>query len=272
MNSDTDKPLHLGDLEGIKRSGVRIVALTAYDACFAALLEEAGVDIVLVGDSLGMTLHGAQGTLGVGMDEMVYHCRSAATGTRRALLLADLPFMSYPDATRALENAARLLAVGARAVKLEGGEECLEIVRHLVLRGIPVCSHLGLQPQSMLQRGGLRMHGARPEEADRIRRAAPLLEEAGAGALVLECVPDALAAELRAVLRIPVIGIGAGPDCDGQVLVLHDMLGLSPNPPSFSRDFLRGTRGGVREAVANYVREVRAGRFPEARPQPTPRG
>ena len=265
---DLGRALWLNDLADFKRKGVKIAALTAYDACFASILEEAGMDVVLIGDSLGMILHGAKHTLGVSMDEMVYHCRATAGGARHSLLLADLPFMSYPNATRALENAARLLAAGAHAVKLEGGEECLEIVRALVQRGLPVCAHLGLQPQSLLQQGGFRMHGAEPAEAARIRRSAALLEEAGAGALVLECVPDTLATELRATLRIPVIGIGAGPDCDGQVLVLHDLLGLNPHPPAFSKDFLRSA-GSVRQAVADYVAAVKEGRFPQARPAPT---
>jgi 3-methyl-2-oxobutanoate hydroxymethyltransferase len=243
--------------------------LTCYDASFARLLDQAGVDVLLVGDSLGMVLQGHATTVPVTVDQMAYHAAAVARGRERALLVVDLPFMACATPERALDNAARLMREGAaQVVKLEGGEPLLETVRRLSEQGVPVCAHLGLLPQSVNRLGGYRFQGRDADSAERIRHEARAMQEAGAVLLVLECVPAALAREVSQSLTIPVIGIGAGGGCDGQVLVVYDMLGLNPGrPPSFSRDFLRG-RGSVAEAVSAYVAAVRDGSFPGAAETP----
>jgi 3-methyl-2-oxobutanoate hydroxymethyltransferase len=246
----------------MKQRGEKITCLTAYDASFSALLDRAGIDIVLVGDSLGMVIKGENSTLSVTMDEMVYHSRCAAKGLDRAWLITDLPFMSYSSLDQAARNAGRLMAEGnARMVKLEGGRRCAEIVRHLVDQGIPVCAHLGLTPQSIHQLGGYRVQGKDRDAADRIIDDAQILEQAGAGLLVLECIPRDLATEITSTLKIPTIGIGAGKSCDGQVLVLHDMLGVGMRTPKFAKNFLAGEQG-VDAAVQSYIKAVQSGEFP----------
>jgi len=223
------KPVQLPALLAMKDAGEKIAVLTAYDATFAHCLDAAGVDVVLVADSLGMVLQGHDSTLPVTLDDMVYHTASVRRGLHAPLLIADLPFLTYADADRAIEAAGCLMGEGgARMVKLEGAGEVIEITRRLVGLGIPVCAHLGLTPQSVHALGGYRVQGREAEAAERLRADARALEDAGAGLLVLECVPRALAARVTAELTIPTIGIGAGPDCDGQVLVLHDMLGITP--------------------------------------------
>lgn len=247
----------------MKSRGEKIAVLTAYDAGFAAAMDEAGIDAVLVGDSLGMVVQGHATTLPVTLDQMVYHCASVARGARRAVRIADLPFMSYATSGQALESAARLLREGAaQMVKLEGGRKRADVVRALVEQDIPVCAHLGLLPQSVHRLGGYRVQGRDERSAQILLEDALLLEEAGASLLVLECVPATLAGEITAALAIPTIGIGAGPDCDGQVLVSYDMLGLTPGKrPRFSRNFLE-TAGDIRSAFRQYVADVREGRFP----------
>ncbi len=258
-------PISVATLAAMKSRGERIVSLTCYDACLARLLDTAGVDLLLVGDSLGMVLQGHATTVPVTVAHMVYHTACVARGRERALLVGDLPFLACATPERALDNAARLMQEGgAQVVKLEGGAPMLETVRRLSEQGIPVCAHLGLLPQSVNRIGGYRFQGRDPASAETIRRDALAMQEAGASLLVLECVPAALASEISQTLSIPVIGIGAGAGCDGQVLVLHDMLGLNPGrPPSFSRDFMRG-RGAIAEAVGAYVESVRNGTFPAA--------
>jgi len=253
-------------VEGLRRmkaAGERIACLTVYDASFARLLDEAGVDLMLVGDSLGMLVGGHETTVPVTMDEMVYHTAAVARARPRAFLVGDLPFMSYATPEQALRNAARLMQEGgARAVKLEGGRTQAETVRQLAARGIPVCAHLGLQPQSVHKLGGYRVQGRAPEAARAMLEDARTLEAAGADLMVLECVPSALGREITAALAIPVIGIGAGPGCDGQVLVLYDALGITPGRvPRFARNFLTDGRD-VRGAVQAYVEAVRTGTFP----------
>ncbi|MTW19507.1 3-methyl-2-oxobutanoate hydroxymethyltransferase [Allochromatium palmeri] len=262
-------PVSVATLAAMKARGERIVSLTCYDACFARLLDRAGVDLLLVGDSLGMVLQGHATTVPVTVEQMVYHGAAVARGRERALLMVDLPFMAAATPERALDNAAQLMQEGgAQVVKLEGGEWLAETVRRLSEQGVPVCAHLGLLPQSVNRLGGYRFQGRDETSAERIRREARILEEAGASLLVLECVPAALAGEISQSLSIPVIGIGAGAGCDGQVLVLHDMLGLNPGrPPSFSRDFMQG-HSSIGEAVAAYVAAVRDGRFPAAAETP----
>ena len=252
----------IATLADMKARGERIACLTAYDASFAKLLEAEGVDAVLVGDSLGMVLHGAQTTLHVRLADMIYHTRIVRRGVRRVPVITDMPFASYATPAQALGNAARLISEGgAQVVKLEGGAALVEIVQALTGAGIPVCGHLGLLPQSVLTSGGYKEQGGDAAAEQRIEADAHALERAGICMLVLECVPAGLAERLSRALSVPVIGIGAGPACDGQVLVLYDLLGISPRLPAFSRDFLRAS-GDVRAAVRAYVREVRAGSFP----------
>jgi 3-methyl-2-oxobutanoate hydroxymethyltransferase len=246
-----------------KSTGDQIVSLTCYDASFAAHLESAGIDVVLVGDSLGMVVQGLSSTLPVTLDQMVYHSAAVARGLRSPLLIADMPFMSYRDVPTALATATRLLAEGGAAmVKLEGGEWVTGIVRALTERDVPVCAHIGLTPQSVHKLGGYRVQGKQPADAERLLVEAAALAEAGADLLVLECVPAELATKITSEIPIPTIGIGAGVGCDGQVLVLYDMLGITPGRrPRFSKDFLRG-HDSVDAALAAYVNAVRRSEFP----------
>ncbi|MCB1872279.1 MAG: 3-methyl-2-oxobutanoate hydroxymethyltransferase [Chromatiaceae bacterium] len=253
----------IATLMQMKMEGEKITMLTSYDASFTRVLEAAGVDSILVGDSLGMVVQGQESTLPVSVDEMVYHTRCVARGRHESLLIADMPFMSYGSAEQALSTASRLMKEGgAHMVKLEGGASQLETVRQLTMNGIPVCAHLGLQPQSVHKLGGYRVQGKDQESAREIKEDAMALEAAGAQMLVLECVPSVLAAEISRVLSIPVIGIGAGVDCDGQVLVVYDMLGItSGRKPRFVKDFMPGA-GSVQAAVSAYVQAVKEKRFP----------
>ncbi len=255
------KPLSITDLAAMKQRGEKISCLTAYDASFSALIDHAGVDMMLVGDSLGMVIQGHDSTLPVSIDDMVYHSRCVSQARRRAFVLADLPFMTYFNPLSAAENAARLMqAGGAQMIKLEGAR--IEIVRFLVEQGIPVCGHLGLLPQSINQLGQYKVQGRDRAEADRILADAHRLEQAGAGLLVLECVPSALAKAISTQLSIPVIGIGAGLACDGQVLVLYDMLNIGLGKrPRFSRDFMLGA-ASLQEAIIAYHQAVKQSQFP----------
>ena len=254
----------LPELAAKKTRGEKIVALTAYDATFAQVLDGAGIDVILVGDSLGMVIQGNDTTLATTLEEMAYHTRCVARGVKRALLLADLPFMSYPSPKLAAENAARLMREGARMVKLEGGRVRAEVVRFLTEQSIPVCGHLGLLPQSIHQLGGYRVQGKEDRSAQNLLEEALLLQEAGARLLVLECVPATLGEEIATALDIPVIGIGAGAGCDGQVLVLHDLLGLGTGKrPRFVKNFMAGAED-IPSAVRDYALAVRSGCFPGA--------
>lgn len=255
----------LDTLRKMKQAGQRIASLTAYDYSFARLLEAAAVDVVLVGDSLGNVIQGQATTVPVTLDEMVYHTRCVARGLDRALLLADLPFLSYQESPQqALRSAGRLMKEGlAHMVKLEGGAAMAPTVEFLVARGVPVCGHLGLTPQSVHQLGGYKVQGRGETAAQRLRDDALALQQAGAALLVLEAVPRALAAQITRELDIPTIGIGAGVDCDGQVLVLQDALGMNPAPARFVRNFLVG-RDDLGAAIAAYVRAVKDGSFPAA--------
>lgn len=256
--------INIQRLYELKRSKEKICSLTVYDATFARLLAECGVEVLLVGDSLGMVLQGADNTLRVTMDDMVYHTRLVASGAGGSFILADMPFMSYPTPERALENAARLLSQGgAHMIKLEGGGWLLDTVRQLAERGIPVCAHLGLTPQWVHKFGGYRVQGREPAAAAAMVADAQALEQAGAELLVLECVPSELARRITASVSMPVIGIGAGPGCDGQVLVLYDVIGVSVRKPRMARNFLQ-QGGSIQAAVAAYVDAVKSGKFPEA--------
>ena len=257
--------LTISNLMRMKAAGEKIAALTAYDASFTRLAEEAGVDVLLVGDSLGMVVQGHESTLPVTVEEMVYHTAAVARTRQHALVVADMPFMSYGSPEEALANAGRLMKEGrAHMVKLEGGAPQLDTVHHLTRHAVPVCAHLGLLPQSVYQLGGYKVQGRDAEGARQIREDALALQAAGAQMLVLECIPASLAAEVTAGLGIPVIGIGAGADTDGQVLVIYDVLGIAGGrPPSFVRNFLDG-QGSVLDALAAYVRAVKDGSFPDA--------
>jgi 3-methyl-2-oxobutanoate hydroxymethyltransferase len=244
--------------------GQRIVMTTAYDATFARMLDEGGADILLVGDSLGNVVQGLDTTLPVTLEEMIYHCRAVSRGSKRSHLVGDMPFMSYQvSPERALENAGRFLSQGnMHAVKLEGGVEMADTIRRIVHAGIPVMGHVGLTPQSVHAMGGFKVQGKGAEEAERVLQDAKAVAEAGAYAVVLEGIPAPLAARIRAVLPIPTIGIGAGPECDGQVLVCYDMLGLTPERvPKFVKLYETFYERGV-QAMKMYAEEVRAGAFP----------
>ena len=257
------KPVTIATLRELKQAGQKITCLTAYDYSFASLLDRAGLDAIMVGDSLGMTMQGHASTLPVTIDDMAYHCACVARGVTRALIIGDMPFGSYQvSPEQAFENAAILMQAGAQMVKLEGGAPMAETVRFLVERGIPVCAHLGLTPQSVHQLGGYRVQGREADAAQRLREDAKQLQAAGASALVLEAVPAALAKTISAELAIPTIGIGAGVDADGQVLVLQDMLGFYPRPsPKFSRNFMQGAES-IEAAVKAYAEAVRGKTFP----------
>ena len=255
--------LNLTHLQKMKADNDKIAVLTAYDASFSHALEQAGIDIILVGDSLGMVIQGQESTLPVTVDDMVYHTANVVRGTEKTFVIADLPFMSYANADQAIKNSARLMAEGgAQMVKLEGGRVMSETIKKLVERGIPVCAHLGLLPQSVHCLGGYRVQGRDQEGAKQLIDDAKAVQAAGADMLVIECVPATLAKQITAAVDIPVIGIGAGNDCDGQVLVLYDMLGItSGKRPRFSHDFLADT-GAIPAAISNYVADVKSGVFP----------
>lgn len=248
-------------LQAKKAAGEKFAVLTAYDATFARVADEAGIEVLLVGDSLGNVLQGNDSTLPVTVDQMVYHTTCVSRGNSNALVIADLPFGSYSTPIQAMDNAASLMRAGAHMVKLEGGQWLAETIALLVERGIPVCAHLGLTPQSVNTLGGFKVQGRQPAAAQRILDDARVVEAAGATLLVVECVPTVLGQQLAQALRIPVIGIGAGPHTDAQVLVLHDMLGLNPRPPKFVRNFAEGT-AGVAAAIAGYHKAVLGGEFP----------
>lgn len=255
--------ISLTTLRRMKQEGEKIAALTAYDASFARLVEAAGAEVILVGDSLGNVVQGCDSTVPVSLDDMVYHTKIVSNGSEGALIVADFPFLGYASPEQAVASAARLMKEGgAQMVKLEGGQVVLETVRRLASLSVPVCAHLGLLPQSVHKQGGYRVQGREAQAAEQMLADARALEEAGADLLVLECVPRALAAQISRSVSMPVIGIGAGPATDGQVLVLYDMLGITPGKrPSFSHDFLAET-GSIEQALASYVGQVKAGQFP----------
>jgi 3-methyl-2-oxobutanoate hydroxymethyltransferase len=259
---DLTRKVSVPDLRAFKQSRLPITMLTAYDASLARRVDQAGVDCVLVGDSLGNVIQGRSSTLPVSVDDMAYHTRSVARGLERALLVSDLPFMSYHDRATAMDSAARLMRAGAEMVKLEGGAPVVAIVADLVEQGIPVCAHLGLTPQHVHRLGGYRVQGREQAIADALIEDAQALQDAGAALLVVECIPNALAERVSAALEIPVIGIGAGAGVDGQVLVSYDMLGISSGrAPRFVRNFLAGS-GGIPQALQAYVAAVRERDFP----------
>ena len=250
-------------LRKMKQDGDKITMLTAYDASFARILNQQSVDVVLVGDSLGMVVQGHESTIPVTMDDMVYHTKIVSPACQHSLVLGDLPFMSCTSPQQAIKNATRLMQQGgAHMVKMEGGEAQIENITQLTRHGVPVCAHLGLQPQSVYKLGGYFVQGRDQKTADKILDNALLLQDAGADMVLMECVPASLAKRVTEALEVPTIGIGAGRDCDGQVLVLQDMLGISAKAPSFSQDFLTGQSKGIAGAVADFVRGVKEQTFP----------
>lgn len=249
-------------LRKMKQDKEKIVMLTAYDSSFGRVLDEQGVDVILIGDSLGMVIQGHPTTIPVTVDDMVYHTRAVSAVAQTALVLADLPFMSYTSPEMALRNCARLMQESdAHMVKLEGGAPQVETVKQLTHHGVPVCAHLGLQPQSVHKLGGYRVQGRDDTVAKQMQADALALQDAGADMILLECVPELLATAITQAVEVPVIGIGAGRGCDGQVLVLHDMLGLTPRAPRFSQNFMQEGRT-IQQAIRAYVEAVKLGSFP----------
>src|SRR5471032_2317591 len=263
LRDSTRPPVTLTTLARMKEEGERIACLTCYDASFAALVDEADADVVLVGDSLGMVIQGHDTTVPVTMDHVVYHCRAVARGLNRPFLMADLPFMSYPSKEQALANSVRLMQEGgAKMVKLESGAGQTETVEFLASHDIAVCAHLGLRPQSVHKSGGFRVQGRDSGAGERMLQDAKKLESAGADMLLLECIPAELGRQLTAAVHVPVIGIGAGPDTDGQILVLYDVLDItSGRKPRFVRNFMDGA-GSCAAAVAAYITAVKSGSYP----------
>ena len=258
-------PVNVSTLRKMKADAEPIACLTAYDASFALLVDTAGVDLVLVGDSLGMVIQGHDTTVPVTVDDIVYHCRTVDRGLRRAFLVADMPFMSYTEPAQALDNAVRLMQEGgAMMVKLEGGDDQVDIVAHLSRHDIPVCAHLGLKPQSVHKIGGFKVQGREPDKAQEMLESARRLQDAGADIVLLECVPNEAAEAITRALDVPVIGIGAGPDVDGQILVLYDVLDITQGrTPRFVKNFQAGNDSPL-AALQAYVRAVKDRVYPEA--------
>ncbi|HPY39436.1 MAG TPA: 3-methyl-2-oxobutanoate hydroxymethyltransferase [Thiolinea sp.] len=264
-DSSSAKPIKrrtVTTLRKMKQDNEKIVMLTAYDSSFGRVLDEQGVDVILIGDSLGMVIQGHPTTIPVTVDDMIYHTRAVSAVAQTALVLADLPFMSYTSPEMALRNCARLMQESdAHMVKLEGGAPQVETVKQLTHHGVPVCAHLGLQPQSVHKLGGYRVQGREETVAKQMREDALALQDAGADMILLECVPEVLATAITQAVEVPVIGIGAGRGCDGQVLVLHDMLGITPRAPRFSLNFMQEGRT-IPQAIRAYVEAVKNGSFP----------
>jgi len=252
-------PVNVATLRRMKEQGEKISSITCYDASYAALVDEAGVDVVLVGDSLGMVIQGYDTTVPVTLEQVIYHCRAVARGLYRPFLMADMPFMTYTSREQALQNAVRLMQEGgAKMVKLEGGAGQVEIVEFLAKHDIPLCAHLGLKPQSVHKTGGFRVQGREDAAAEQMKHDARALQDAGADVVLLECIPAALGAEITRELHVPVIGIGAGPDTDGQILVLYDVLDITPGrKPRFVKNYMQGHDSPL-EAVRSYVAAVKS--------------
>lgn len=256
------RPITLSTLQKMKNQGEKISTITAYDASFAKLFDQAGIHAILIGDSLGMVLQGKKDTLPVTIEDMAYHTQCVKNGVEQALIIGDMPFMTYATKEEAFINATKLMQAGASMVKMEGGSWLIDTIKGLVERGIPVCAHLGLTPQSVNVFGGFKVQGRAEAQAQAMIEDAQALEAAGAQLLVLECIPASLGKAISKAISIPTIGIGAGKDTDGQILVMHDALGISCSyMPKFSRNFLIDT-GDIKKAVELYISEVSAGNFP----------
>jgi 3-methyl-2-oxobutanoate hydroxymethyltransferase len=266
MPGETAKPkVTLNTLTALKARGEPFACITAYEATLANFASSVGIEVLLVGDTLGMVIQGHDSTLPVTMKDMLYHLDAVQRGNTGSLIMGDMPFMSYYSEKLTLRNAAQLMRAGAHAVKLEGGRWIAESTRLLVERGIPVCAHMGLTPQSINRFGGFRVQGRNPDQAQAILEEATCLEQAGASLLLLEAVPQQLAERITRQLHIPVIGIGAGRHVDGQIMVMHDLLGVTPpgiKVPKFVKNFLAESDDGIRGAFAAYLRAVKTGSFP----------
>jgi 3-methyl-2-oxobutanoate hydroxymethyltransferase len=256
-------PVNVSTLRTMKAEREPIACMTAYDASYGALVDTAGVDLVLVGDSLGMVIQGHDTTVPVTVDDVIYHSRAVARGLRRAFLVSDMPFMSYTFPGQALENAVRMMQEGgAMMIKLEGGAGQVEIVEHLARHDIPICAHLGLKPQSVHKIGGFKVQGREPEQAEEMISAARQLQDAGADIILVECVPNEVGAAVTEAIQVPVIGIGAGPSVDGQILVLYDILDITRGrTPRFVKNFMQGVDSPL-NAIENYVRAVKEKTYP----------
>ncbi len=258
------KKITISHIEKLKAQGEKFSCLTAYDATFTEVISDAGVEMILVGDSLGNVIQGQETTVPVTLEDMEYHIACVANASPNCLILGDLPYMSYSTPEQAYETAAAIMQAGANMVKFEGGQWLYDTITGLTERGIPVCAHLGLTPQSVDALGGFKVQGRDDKTASKILTDAKALEKAGARMLVLECVPSDLAKLVTESLKIPVMGIGAGVDVDGQVLVLHDMLGISPFQAKFTRNFMADAKGSIQDAIALYHNEVKEQNFPAA--------
>src|SRR5882724_6320608 len=264
---DPIKPVNIAELRRMREQAEKIACLTCYDASFALVEDRAGVDLVLVGDSLGMVIHGRGTTTAVTVDDIVYHCRALKDSLKRAFLVADLPFLSFATLDRALDASARMMQEGgAKMVKLEGGREQANIVEYLSVRGVPVCAHLGLQPQFIHKMGAFKVQGREEAAAEAMMHDAKVLAGAGADLLLLECIPASLGKRIADASPVPVIGIGAGPDVHGQILVLHDILNISPTVtfgkrPRFVKNYMSAA-SDIESAISAYVREVKSGAYP----------
>ncbi|GMG86423.1 3-methyl-2-oxobutanoate hydroxymethyltransferase [Biformimicrobium ophioploci] len=256
-----EKPITINTLRRMKADGEKFITVSLYDAPMAAMAQKTGVEVLLVGDSLGMTVLGFDSTVPVTMEQMIYHVEAVRRGNNKSLIMGDMPFMTYGTPTQALENATRIMQAGAHMVKLEGGAWLADTVEMLSERGIPVCAHLGLTPQYVNKLGGFRVQGRDDTQAEAILNDAKLLDQCGADLLVLECVPSELAKRITAAVSMPTIGIGAGRDCDAQVLVINDILGLTEQPPKFSKNFLVEA-GDIPGALRKYAADVKSGIFP----------
>jgi len=263
QRSMVEPPINVASLKKMKSDGEAIACITAYDASFALAVDRAGIDMVLVGDSLGMVIQGHDTTVPVTVEDIIYHTRNVSRGLQRAFLVADMPFMSYSDPNQALENAVRLMQEGgAMMVKLEGGEDQIAIVEHLARHDIAVCAHLGLKPQSVHKIGGFRVQGRDSKEAKEILDNAKALQDAGADVVLLECVPNELGKSIKENLDVPVIGIGAGPFVDGQILVLYDILDITQgSTPKFVRNFMLDQASPI-NAIESYVQAVKNKEYP----------
>jgi 3-methyl-2-oxobutanoate hydroxymethyltransferase len=260
-HSGLSKKITLNTLKNIKAQGDKFVTVSLYDAPMAALAERCGIEVVLVGDSLGMTVLGFDSTLPVTMEHMIYHVEAVARGNRLSLIMGDLPFMAYATPEQALMNSARIMQAGAHMVKLEGGRWLAPTLTLLSERGIPVCAHLGLTPQSVNKFGGFRVQGRTPESAAILLEDALILQNAGADMVLLECIPASVASQIAQQLAVPSVGIGAGRDTDAQVLVINDILGLTEKPPKFSKNFLSDA-GDIAQALEMFKNQVKQGLFP----------
>jgi 3-methyl-2-oxobutanoate hydroxymethyltransferase len=263
LRDSSRPPVNVATLRQMKEQGEKIASITCYDASYAALCDAAGADVVLVGDSLGMVIQGHDTTVPVTLEHIIYHCKAVAKGLFRPFLMADMPFMTYTSKEQALQNAVRLMQEGgAKMVKLEGGAGQVEIVEFLAGHDIAVCAHLGLRPQSVHKTGGFRVQGREEAAAEQMKRDAVALQDAGADVVLLECIPSHLGKEITAELHVPVIGIGAGPDTDGQILVIYDVLDITPGrKPRFVQNFMAGHDSPV-AAIGTYVQAVKSRAYP----------